>query len=148
LRYNIIPDIVEMAGTIRVFDSKMQKEIHERIRKTATMIAESAGGKTEVTIDPYGLVLFDDPGLTQKMIPTLERVAGKGELFTALQTTAGEDFAYYQETIPGLFFNVGITPEGSTGAPNHSPRFYADERGLIVGIRAMANLTVDYLTSE
>lgn len=148
VRFNIIPDRVEMEGTIRVFDSKIQKEIHERIRKTATMIAESGGAKAEVTIDPYAPVVFNDPGLTQKMIPTLERVAGKGKLSTALQETASEDFAYYQEKIPGLFFNVGRTPEGSRGAPSHSPRFYVDDRGLIVGIRAMANLAVDYLTSE
>lgn len=148
IRFNIIPDGVEMLGTIRVFDSKIQKEIHERIRKTATMIAESAGAKAEVSIDPYTPVVFNDPSLTQKMIPTLERVAGKGKSFTALQVTASEDFAYYQEKIPGLFFFVGITPGGSRGAPNHSPHFYVDERGLIVGIRAMANLAVDYLTSK
>lgn len=148
IRFNIIPDRVEMLGTIRVFDSKIQKEIHERIRKTATMIAESAGAKAEVTIDPGTPVVFNDPGLTQKMIPTLERVAGKGKSFTALQVTTSEDFAYYQEKIPGLFFFVGITPAGSKGAPNHSPQFYVDERGLIVGIRAMSNLAVDYLTSK
>jgi len=147
-RGNIIPERVEMMGTIRLFDQKIQREIHERIRKTVTMIAESGGAKAEITFDPYSPIVFNDPGLTQKMISTLGRVAGKGKLFTVSQITSSEDFAYYQEKIPGLFITVGITPEVSTGAPNHSPHFYVDERALIVGIRAMANLAVDYLASE
>jgi amidohydrolase len=149
LRFNIIPDRVEMEGTIRLFDPKIQKEIHEKIRRTATMIAESGGGKAEITIVPLAPVVFNDPNLTQKMIPTLERVAGKGKCwFLGRQRTGSEDFAFYQEKIPGLFFDLGITPEGQKGAINHSPNFYVDEKGLIVGIRAMANLVVDYLASK
>ena len=149
LRPNIIPDRVEMVGTIRLFDPKIQKEIHEKIRRTATMIAESGGGKAEITIVPLAPVVFNDPNLTQKMIPTLERVAGKGKCwFLGRQRTGSEDFAFYQEKIPGLFFDLGITPEGQKGAINHSPNFYVDEKALIVGIRAMANLVVDYLASK
>ncbi len=149
LRANIIPDRVEMVGTIRVFDPGIQKEIHEKIRRTATTIAESGGGKAEITIVPQIPVVFNDPGLTQKMIPTLERVAGKGKSsFLEQQRMSSEDFACYQEKIPGLFFDLGITPEGQKGAINHSPNFHVDERALIVGIRAMANLVVDYLAGE
>ena len=148
VRSNIIPDKVEMVGTIRAFDPKIQKGIHERIRKTATMIAESAGATAEVTITQYGPVTFNDPDLTKKMIPTLERVAGKGKLFVPNQITGSEDFAYFQEKIPGLFFFVGITPEGGKFIPNHSPNFYVDEKALIVGIRAISNLAVDFLANK
>jgi amidohydrolase len=148
LRSNIIPDKVEMVGTIRAFDPKIQKGIHERIQKTATMIAESAGATAEVTIRQYGPVTFNDPDLTKQMIPTLERVAGKGKMFLANQITGSEDFAYFQEKIRGLFFFVGITPEGGKFVPNHSPNFFVDEKALIVGIRAMANLAIDFLASK
>ncbi len=148
VRGNIIADKVEMVGTIRVFDSKIRQGIHERIRRTAAMIAESGGAKADVSIQSGAPVVFNDPALTQKAFPTLERVAGKGNLLTALQRTGAEDFAYYQQKVPGLFFNIGITPQGKKGAPGHSPHFFMDEKGLIVGIRAMANLAVDYLAGK
>jgi amidohydrolase len=147
-RWNIIPDKVEMTGTIRGFDSKIQKEIRERIQKTAKMIAESAGATAEVAIDPMVPVTYNDPDLTSQMIPTLERVAGKGKVSLVPATTGGEDFSYFSEKVPGLFFFLGITPEGGKWVPNHSPNFYVDERALIVGIRALANLTVDYMASK
>jgi amidohydrolase len=147
-RWNIIPDKVEMGGTIRVFDSKIQKEIQERIQKTAKMIAESAGASAEVTIDSMVPVTYNDPDLTSQMIPTLERVAGRGKVSLVPATTVGEDFSYFSEKVPGLFFFLGITPEGGKWVPNHSPYFYVDERALIVGIRALANLTVDYMANK
>ena len=147
-RWNIVPDKVEMTGTIRGFDSKIQKEIHERIQKTAKMIAESAGASAEVTIEPMVPVTYNDPNLTSQMIPTLERVAGKGKVSLVPATTGGEDFSYYSEKVPGLFFFLGITPEGGKWVPNHSPYFYVDEKALIVGIRALSNLTVDYMANK
>ncbi len=148
VRANIIPEKVEMKGTIRAFDSKIQKDIHERIQKTVKMIAESAGASAEVAINPYAPVVFNDPDLTNKMIPTIERVAGKKKVFPARQRTGSEDFAFYQEKIPGLFFHMAINPEGSKVISNHSPNFFVDERGIIVGIRTMANLAVDFLASK
>lgn len=148
VRANIIPEKVEMKGTIRAFDSKIQKEIHERIQKTVKMIAESAGASAEVAINPYAPVVFNDPNLTNKMIPTIERVAGKKKAFPARQRTGSEDFAFYQEKIPGLFFHMAINPEGSKVISNHSPNFFVDERAIIVGIRTMANLAVDFLANK
>jgi amidohydrolase len=147
-RWNIIPEIVEMEGTIRVFDSKIQNDIHDRIRKTARNIAESSGANAEVTIEKYGPVTFNDPNLTRQMGPTLERVAGKGKVFTGIQLTGSEDFAYFQEKVPGLFFFLNAKPEAGKPTSNHSPNFYVDENALIIGIRAMANLVVDYLASK
>jgi amidohydrolase len=147
-RGNIIPDEVTMAGTIRTFDPAVQTEIHRRIRLTAERIAESAGASAEVRIDGYGPVTFNDPGLTERMAPTLARVGGRGVDAAVRVTTTAEDFARYQQKVPGLFFFLGVTPEGvdpARAAPNHSPRFFADEGALIVGVRALSSLAVDYL---
>jgi amidohydrolase len=147
-RFNIIPEKVEMEGTIRVFDPKIQNDIHDRIQKTARSIAESSGAIAEVTIGKACPVTFNDPNLTQQMVPTLERVAGKGKALIGTQTTGSEDFAFFQEKVPGLFFFLNVKPEGGKPTPNHSPYFYADEKALIIGIRAMSNLAVDFLESK
>jgi amidohydrolase len=147
-RWNIIPDKVEMTGTIRGFDPKIRKEIHERIQKTAKMIAESAGSKAEVTIEEMVPVTFNDPGLTNQMVPTLERVAGKEKVILVTPTTGGEDFSFFSEKIPGLFLFLGIASEEGKWYPNHSPHFYVDERALLVGVRGLANLTVDYMANQ
>ena len=129
-RWNIIPEKLEMEGTIRVFDSKIQNDIHDRIRKTARSIAESSGAIAEVTIEKYGPVTFNDPNLTRQMVPTLERVAGKEKVFIGIQITGSEDFAFFQEKVPGLFFFLNAKPEGGKPTPNHSPNFYVDEKCL------------------
>jgi amidohydrolase len=82
------------------------------------------------------------------MIPTLERVAGKKNLLVLPQVTYGEDFAFYQEKIPGLYFAIGNVPVGGKIIPNHSPDYYVDEKAILVGIRAMTNLAVDFLSSK
>jgi amidohydrolase len=126
----------------------MQSEMHERIQKTAKMIAESAGATADVRITKIFPVTFNDPDLTKQLVPTLERVTGRGKLFITPPIMGGEDFAYYQEKIPGFFFFLGITPEGGKIVPNHSPHFYVDENAILLGIRAMANLAVDFLSSK
>lgn len=148
VRFNIIPDKVDMAGSVRALDSKIQDEIHERIRKTTQMIAESSGAKAEVTIDRLAPVTFNDPDLTAQMIPTLEQALGKGKLQIMRPQTGSEDFSYFQQKIPGLFFFIGITPEGGNVVPMHSPNLFVDEKVLILGVRAMAHLAVDYLASK
>jgi len=147
-RFNIIPDKVDMTGSIRALDTKIQNEIHERIRKTTQMIAESAGAKAEVTIDRLAPVTYNDPDLTAKMVPTLERVVGQGKTQLVPPQTGSEDFSYFQEKIPGLYFALGITPEGKEVVPLHSPNLYVDEKALVIGIRAMSHLAMDYLASH
>jgi amidohydrolase len=142
-RNNIIPPEVEMEGTIRTFDPKIRKEIHERVKKTATAIAESAGATAEVNVYLGAPVTFNDPKLTAQMTPTLERVAGQKKIMTANLTTGAEDFAFYQEKIPGFYFFLGVTPPGSKPISTHSPHFMVDESALITGVRAMANLAAD-----
>jgi amidohydrolase len=147
-RFNIIPEKVEMEGTIRVFDSKIQNDIHDRIRKTARSLAESSGAVAEVTIEKFCPVTFNDRNLTEQMVPTLERVAGKGKALMGTQTTGSEDFAFFQEKVPGLFFFLNVKPEGGKPTPNHSPNFYVDEKAFIIGIRAISNLATDFLESK
>jgi amidohydrolase len=146
VRGNIIPDEVELVGTLRTFDPGVRRQIHERVTRTATSIAESAGASAEVDIELGVPVTANDPGLTARMLPTLERVAGDG-LVESPRITGAEDFSFFQERIPGLFFFLGVAPDDpSLVYPNHSPRFYADERALPIGVRAMTALTLDYLS--
>ena len=110
--------------------------------------AVAAGATATVNIYRYTGVTMNDVALTERMAPTLERVAGKDKVAIAKQTTTAEDFARYEEKVPGMFFFLGIVPKGqdpATAAPNHSPRFFVDEGALVPGIRAMASLAVDYL---
>lgn len=148
VRYNIIPDSVVLEGTIRTFDEAMRTSIHERIKRTAESIAASAGATASATVFPYAPVTVNDPALTERMAATLQRVVGAGQVKLAKQTTTAEDFSLYEQKVPGMFFFLGITPKGTdpaAAAPNHSPRFFVDEAALLPGIRAMANLAVDYL---
>lgn len=150
-RFNVIPDNVEMVGTIRTYDEGMKKSIHARIKNTAELIAKSAGGTAEVRIESPYIVTVNDPQLTEKMAPSLKRTAGSENILIAPKTAGAEDFSFYQEKIPGLFFFVGISPKGTDltkVAYNHSPRFYVDESGLLLGVRALAQLAVDYLESR
>src|SRR5690606_23943812 len=107
VRHNIIPDSVVMTGTIRTLDPQMQQRIHEAVRRTATKIAESAGATATVEIEPIVPVTYNDPALTEMMVPTLRRVAGEGNVMIAPATTTAEDFSYFQKEIPGLYFFLG-----------------------------------------
>ncbi|HET8644833.1 MAG TPA: amidohydrolase, partial [Vicinamibacteria bacterium] len=135
-RHNIIPDEVLMAGTVRTFDPGMQRQIHEHIRRTVTSVAEAAGATAEVTFTQPSPVTFNDPDLTARMEGTLRRVGGTRILPDMPPVTVSEDFAAFQQKVPGLYFFVGATPEGTdpaTAEPNHSPRFFVDEGALEVG---------------
>lgn len=148
VRYNIVPDSTVLEGTIRTFDEGMRSSIHERLKRTAESIAASAGATATVNVYRYTGVTMNDVALTERMAPTLKRVAGADKVAIAKQTTTAEDFALYEQKVPGMFFFLGIVPKGqdaSKAAPNHSPRFFVDEAALVPGIRALANLAVDYL---
>ena len=147
-RFNIIPEEVEMVGTIRTLDEAMRDDIHKRIKITAEMIAASQGATVQVEIEKPYAVTINDEELTALMVPTLQKVAGEKNVLIRPKTTGAEDFAFYQQKIPGLFYFVGITPPGTdmtNVAINHSPKFFVDESGLLLGIRSLAALAVDYL---
>jgi amidohydrolase len=153
IRFNIIPDSVEMIGTIRTFDQDMRTDIINRMRTTASKIAEASGAKAELTMRPEVQIppVINDAGLTQRALPIFEQLVGKDKVqLLGLQTVA-EDFSFFaaQAQVPSLFFWVGITPPGKDPATtpfNHSPLFYLDEAGLITGIRAMLAVTTDFLS--
>ncbi len=148
VRRNIIPDSVVMQGTIRMFDTAMQNDIHDRIRRTVTKVAEAWGATATVTIAPQTPVVVNDPALTERMRPTLERYARRA--FSDLAWTASEDFAFFGARVPSLYVFLGVTPDSirvEDAASNHSPRFVADESALPYGVQVMTGLAVDYLTA-
>ena len=150
VRGNIIPDKVEMEGTIRTFDETMRDEIHERVTTLAEAIGRGSRGSCKVCIRKYYPVTVNDPVLTEAMLPTLQRVAGAGQTRLVPKVMGSEDFSFFQRVSPGLFIFLGVVPPGvnpMTAAPNHSPRFFVDERCLVLGVRALANLACDYLES-
>jgi amidohydrolase len=151
VRHNIIPDRVELLGTIRTLDQSIQADLHQRIRTTATKIAESAGASAEVEISIGYPVTYNDPELTARMVPTLNRVAGADRLKVGLPATGAEDFSFFSQEVPGLYFRLGVrSPDVNQkdAASTHSPLFRVDESSLVLGVRAMANLAVDFLQAE
>jgi amidohydrolase len=148
IRENIIPEEAVMAGTIRTLDVEMQDKIHEKIRLTATKIAESAGATAEVTIDKRFPLTYNDPALTEKMIPSLVKAAGKEMVKQIPAVTGSEDFSEYQKKVPGLFFFVGAMPpnqDPNTAPSHHTPDFMIDESAMLTGLKAMLNVTLDYM---
>jgi amidohydrolase len=148
VRENIIPDDVRMLGTFRYLDPDMRKDIHERVKRTAESIAQSAGATAEVALEERVALTFNDPALTARMLPSLKRTAGDANVLEAKPSLGGEDFSYYQQKIPGTFIWLGIRTHGADPdlfAANHSPRFRIDESALKLGVRALARLAVDWL---
>jgi len=148
VRSNIIPDQVEMIGTIRTLNTDMQEKIHEKIRLTVTKIAESAGAVAEVRISKGYPVTYNDPELTAMMLPTLKAVAGTENVTLIDAITGAEDFSFYGKQIPGMFFFLGGMPKGTRpeeAAPHHSPDFYIDESCLKLGLRSLSYLVLDYM---
>jgi amidohydrolase len=150
VRENIIPESAEFAGTIRTFDQQMQAQVHEKIKLIATNIAESAGATAEVSIESKTPVTFNDAVLTEKMVGSLERAAGKENVIKVNPDTGAEDFAFFQQKVPGLFFFVGAMPPSMDAAKapsHHTPDFMMDEGAMLTGIKAFLYLTTDYMNS-
>lgn len=148
VRQNIIPESVKMIGTIRTFDETMHSYVHKRLNEISSNIAESAGATASVDIDVMYPVTVNDEPLTAKMIGTLENVAGKENVNVIPVKTGAEDFAFYQQKVPGFFFFLGGMPKGKSvaeAAPHHTPDFYVDEGSLVLGVRSIARLATDYL---
>lgn len=147
VRNNIIPDEVYLEGTIRNFDMDNRAQIFENLKTTAEMTAKATGAEAHVHIDEGYPVTINNPELTRKMLPTIERVAGKDKVGISDLVTGAEDFSFYALEVPGLFVFLGITPEGQDpiAAPsNHSPFFYADEKALKTGTELYVNWAIDY----
>ena len=153
IRYNIIPDQVELVGTIRTFDEAMRQQVFADLKNVAEHVSAAHGATVEAKVpDSDGNpVTVNDPTLTARMLPSLEAVAGKDNVVDPGLTMGAEDFSFYAKQVPGLFFFVGATPVGqdATKAPsNHSDEFFLDEAALDLGLRAMLQVALDYLHGD
>ena len=148
IRQNIIPEEANMIGTIRTFSPEAQQLVHRRINEIATNIAESAGAKADVKIDIMYPVTYNDPKLTDQMVPSLEAVAGKSNVKITPAATGAEDFSFYQQKVPGFFYFLGGMAKGKKvedAAPHHTPDFQIDEGGFVLGMKSLCHLTTDYM---
>ena len=147
VRNNIIPEECIMDGTIRTLDSKMQTEVHQRIKRTAEKIAEASNAKAEVSFDTKTLVTYNNPELVEKMIPSLQTAAGKQNVRPMEWVTGAEDFSYYGTRAPAFFFYIGGMPRDNDAAkapPHHTPDFMIDDSQLFVGVKTFCQLVFDY----
>ena len=149
VRSNIIPDSVEMTGTIRALDPAVQQEMHEHVRRTAQRIAESAGATADVQIGLGYPVTYNDPALTDRMVSVLRHVLGSDRVLLRGPLTGAEDFSFFAQQVPGFYFWLGVTPPTQdlrTAARNHSPEFFVDESALLTGVRALSHLSIACLS--
>jgi amidohydrolase len=148
VRHNILPGEVELLGTIRALDAGQRKALHEKVRRTAEHTAQASGAEARVEIDEGNPMVWNDPALLARMRPALERAAGAGQVEDVLPWTGAEDFAFYQQQVPGVFFWLGVRPEGvalADATPLHTPRFNLDEVALPLGVRAMTEIALAFL---
>ena len=150
VRSNIIPDVVEMEGTIRTFDPAIREQIFIELRKIAETTAAMAGATVEVLLpngDNYP-VTVNDPDLTQRVLPTLRDIVGKDMVYRSGRSMGAEDFSFFAQQVPGFYFYLGVNKIGadlSSTAGNHSPLFIIDDGALPVGVKALTHMTIDYL---
>lgn len=149
VRFNIIPETVEMIGTIRTLDREMKEKIRERMQQLVPKIAEAYGAEATIEIQDGTDITFNDPTLTAQMLPTLEKVAGKENINLINAITGAEDFSYYQQKVPGVFFFLGGTPldMAEADAPSHhTPDFIIDDSSMLLGVKALSQMALDYLS--
>ncbi|WP_445382103.1 amidohydrolase [Robiginitalea sp. IMCC43444] len=148
VRFNIIPESAEMLGTIRTLDYDMKDHINKRMMEMVPNIAKAYGGEATIEIKDATDITYNDPDLVSQMLPTLERVAGGANVQTQKAITGAEDFSYFQREVPGFFFFLGgMTPGNTEPYPHHTPDFYIDDSGLILGVKALTELSLDYLNN-
>jgi amidohydrolase len=150
VRFNIIPDEARMVGTLRTFDAKQREDIIARFRRTAEDFAHASGASAKLDVAANAPATVNDPELTTRVRPSLQRAVGEANVVEMPLVTVAEDFAQFSNTVPGVYFFVGSTAPGIDPAKapiNHSPQFMLDEQSLEVGVRAMLQVAVDYLAA-
>lgn len=150
VRQNIIPEEVTLSGTIRTLDKEMRDDVWAKVKRTAENIAAASGATAEVQFDAKTGITFNDPALTRKMVPSLMK-ATTNEAFIIDAQTGAEDFSFFAEKVPSLYFFVGGTPKGKdarTAPAHHTPDFYVDESGMKTGIKAFCYLVTDYMNMQ
>jgi amidohydrolase len=144
-RFNIIPAEVHMEGTVRTYNPDVRDAVERRMGEILAGITQAGGGSYELTYDRGTPATINDIALTEQMAPTLARVVGADKVDVLDPTMGGEDFAYFANEVPGFFFRLGMVKPGTTSGGHHTPTFQADDGSIPVGMRAMANLLMDYL---
>lgn len=150
-RWNIIPDEVLMEGTIRTHDPELREQMAQRVTRTAESIAAAAGATATVVIENTAPVTWNEPRLTQRIVPSLQWAAGTEAVSVGRPVMVAEDFAYFQQRIPGSYFLLGVNPPGVAdgAAPsNHSPEFHVHEPAMETGVRAFVAIVADQLGSD
>ena len=148
VRSNIIPENLYMLGTIRTLDSVMRDTTLQRVKEMIDYIAAANNTEAKISFGTSYPITFNDPSLFEKMLPTLKRINGQMNFSIIDASTGAEDFSFFQEKVPGLYFYIGGTPKHTdpkTVADHHTPDFYVDSASIPVGIRSMTNLTFDYI---
>ena len=145
-RFNIIPESSEMIGTVRTLDPKMREMIEKRMKEMIEGIAQAYGGEASIIFQNNTSITYNDEALTAQILPSLQTVAGEDNVVIMKATTGGEDFSYFQEKVPGVYFFLGgMTPGNSESFPHHTPDFIIDESGLLLGVKAFIQISLDYL---
>lgn len=147
IRSNIIPDKVEMVGTIRNFDMGIREIVHENLKQVVENTAKASGATADLVIQSGYPVTVNNPELVEQMLPSLRKVFGDNRVVDMGQITGAEDFSFFAEEVPGFFFFMGVTPQdvdAKTAPTNHSPLFYVEESNLINGVKAFVQLVNDY----
>lgn len=148
VRSNIIPESAEMIGTIRTLDYDMQKKINKRMEEMVPAIAKAYNATATIEIEKGYPITFNNFDLTAKMLPTLQKVAGKDYVHDIKAVTGAEDFSFFAKEIPGLYFFLGgMTPGNKTPYPHHTPDFIIDDSGMLLGLKTMTQLALDYLNN-
>ncbi|MEP5341267.1 MAG: amidohydrolase [Algibacter sp.] len=147
-RFNIIPETAELIGTVRTLDPEMKAMITERMTEMTKNIAKAYGGEASISFQNNTAITYNDPDLVNKMLPTLENVAGKRNVRITKATTGGEDFSFFQEKIPGFYFFLGGTsPNTKEIYPHHTPDFKVDESAMLLGVKTLTQITFDFLNN-
>ena len=146
-RNNIIPAEVYLEGTIRTFDGSIQDTLEERMRDIFDGTTKAAHATFELKFDRAHPLTTNDLALTERMVPTLQRVIGKENVGIAPPETGSEDFSFFSNIVPGFYFRIGVVPQGKASGGHHTPTFYADDKAVPIGIRALSSLVLDYLSS-
>ena len=145
-RFNIIPESSEMIGTVRTLDPKMREMIETRMKAMVEGIAKAYGGEASIIFQNNTSITYNDEALTARILPSLQTVAGEENVIIMKATTGGEDFAFFQEKVPGVYFFLGgMTAGNSESFPHHTPDFMIDESGLLLGVKAFTQISIDYL---
>ena len=148
---NIIPESLYMLGTIRTLDNGMKKLVLKRLEEIVSNIAEANNAKATITYQVSYPITFNDPDLYQSMLPSLKRINGPNNVYSMNAITGAEDFSFFQEKIPGMYFFIGGAKKGTDptkAAPHHTPDFYVDDSAMITGLKSMTTLALDYLTNN